>query len=190
MKWSRTKDELKEKVITSKINQPDKTLREIGEETWLPKSTISDIINNDFKKYLEDNLEEAEKYYNKLNAKFDWNKLNNLLELDNDIFQEYCEYIWNYKEVKDNLEWFMLQSIWKWIIRRKNINQITRYWIFEKAWFKCQCCWMKPNKDNNIELHIDHIIPFSMGWLDVIENYQVLCKSCNSSKWNNYNIRH
>ena len=47
MKWSRTKDELKEKVITSKINQPDKTLREIWEETWLPKSTISDIINND-----------------------------------------------------------------------------------------------------------------------------------------------
>jgi hypothetical protein len=47
MKWSRTKDELKAKVITSKINNPDKTIREITQETWLPKSTIADIINKD-----------------------------------------------------------------------------------------------------------------------------------------------
>lgn len=46
-KWSRTKDNLKAQVIESKILNPDKTLRELEEETWLPKSTISDIINKD-----------------------------------------------------------------------------------------------------------------------------------------------
>ena len=47
MQWSKTKNEDKKKVIVSKLNNPDKTLRELTEETWLPKSTISDIIKND-----------------------------------------------------------------------------------------------------------------------------------------------
>ena len=47
MKWSRTKDELKEKFITSKINQPDKTLKEIQEETWVNYETARKIIKED-----------------------------------------------------------------------------------------------------------------------------------------------
>jgi hypothetical protein len=45
MRWSRTKDKEIAKVIVSKLSEPDKTLREIQNETWLPKSTVAEIIN-------------------------------------------------------------------------------------------------------------------------------------------------
>lgn len=47
MRWSRTKDIDKAKVIATKINNPDATLSEIESETWLPISTVSDILTND-----------------------------------------------------------------------------------------------------------------------------------------------
>lgn len=47
MRGSRTKDIDKAKVIATKINNPDATLSEIQSETWLPISTVSDILTND-----------------------------------------------------------------------------------------------------------------------------------------------
>lgn len=47
MRWSRTKLADKVSVIESKINNPDITLSEIRKETWLPTSTIDDIIKKD-----------------------------------------------------------------------------------------------------------------------------------------------
>ncbi len=47
MRGKRTDIETKAKVISSKITDIDKTLEEIGDETWLPKSTVADILEND-----------------------------------------------------------------------------------------------------------------------------------------------
>ena len=47
MKGSRTKDKLKVQVIEAKLNAPDMKLREIAQTTWLPTSTVSDIIQKD-----------------------------------------------------------------------------------------------------------------------------------------------
>lgn len=47
MKGSKTKDIDKTRVIESKINSPDKKLREISEETNLPISTVADILQKD-----------------------------------------------------------------------------------------------------------------------------------------------
>jgi len=47
MRGSKTKNKKKAKVIEAKIIAPDKTLKEIQKETWVPKSTISDIIRDD-----------------------------------------------------------------------------------------------------------------------------------------------
>lgn len=68
--------------------------------------------------------------------------------------------------------------------KRQHINKSTRYFILKQAGFKCQCCGKKPAKENEIELHIDHIIPKSKGGKDDITNYQVLCNKCNISKSN------
>ena len=74
--------------------------------------------------------------------------------------------------------------------RRRHINDNTRYAVLERAGFKCQCCGEKPGKENNITLHIDHIIPFSMGGKDTIDNLQVLCNKCNASKGNRFIVNH
>ena len=76
------------------------------------------------------------------------------------------------------------------INRRRNINYNTRYAILERAGFKCQCCGIKPLKDNNVILHIDHIIPYSLGGSDEVDNLQVLCNKCNTSKQNRFIVNH
>ena len=43
---------------------------------------------------------------------------------------------------------------------------------------KCPCCKGKLGCD----FHMDHIMPLSLGGLNIDENIQLLCKSCNLSK--------
>lgn len=46
-KWSKTKDNVKAKVIEDKINNPDAKLRELWESNWLSTSTVDDILKKD-----------------------------------------------------------------------------------------------------------------------------------------------
>ena len=78
----------------------------------------------------------------------------------------------------------------KEINRRKKISDTTRYAVLERAGFKCQCCGSKPLKNNDVILHIDHIIPHSLGGSDNVDNLQVLCDKCNLSKQNRFIINH
>ena len=78
----------------------------------------------------------------------------------------------------------------KLLNRRRKINDNTRYAVLERAGFKCQCCGIRPLKDNDVILHIDHIIPRSLGGSDSIDNLQVLCDKCNLSKQNRFIINH
>jgi 5-methylcytosine-specific restriction endonuclease McrA len=75
----------------------------------------------------------------------------------------------------------------KWIneykIKRKEANRILnnksfRKLAFEKYGKKCIKCGSKNN------LSLDHIISIFDGGSNDIENIQILCKSCNSSKGN------
>ena len=74
--------------------------------------------------------------------------------------------------------------------RRRNVTKDSRYAVLERAGFKCQACGARPEKENNVVLQIDHIIPFSMGGSCAEDNYQVLCWDCNISKGNGYMINH
>ena len=78
----------------------------------------------------------------------------------------------------------------KEINRRRKISDTTRYAVLERAGFKCQCCGSKPLKNNDVVLHIDHVIPHSLGGSDSIDNLQVLCDKCNLSKQNRFIINH
>lgn len=51
--------------------------------------------------------------------------------------------------------------------------------VLEKYGNKCLCCG-KSNSEARITM--DHVLPLDKGGLNVIENVQPLCKSCNSKK--------
>lgn len=57
-----------------------------------------------------------------------------------------------------------------------------RYKVLERDNFKCCACGASPAKDSSIELHVDHIVPWSKGGETVINNLQTLCSTCNYGK--------
>jgi len=59
-----------------------------------------------------------------------------------------------------------------------------RFKVLKRDNFKCCACGASPAKDSSVELHIDHIIPWSKGGETVLENLQTLCLKCNIGKSN------
>lgn len=59
-----------------------------------------------------------------------------------------------------------------------------RFEILKRDNFKCCAYGSSPAKDPAVELHIDHIIPWSRGGETIKENLQTLCSICNLGKGN------
>ncbi|WP_309498370.1 HNH endonuclease [Sulfurovum sp.] len=59
-----------------------------------------------------------------------------------------------------------------------------RYKVLLRDSFTCKQCGASPAKDQNVELHIDHISPWSKNGETTLENLQTLCSSCNLGKSN------
>lgn len=72
----------------------------------------------------------------------------------------------------------------------RKVSESNRYAVMHRAGFKCQCCGEKPSKNNDVKLHIDHILPFSRGGTNEESNLQVLCSLCNIAKSNFYDFDH
>lgn len=66
----------------------------------------------------------------------------------------------------------------------RQINLRLRWKILKRDNFSCNKCGNSPAKDPNVELHVDHIIPWSKGGETVIENLETLCSDCNLGKSN------
>lgn len=66
----------------------------------------------------------------------------------------------------------------------RDINERLRFQVLKRDNFKCVCCGKSPATNSNVELHVDHIIPWSKGGETVIENLQTLCSKCNLGKGN------
>ncbi len=64
----------------------------------------------------------------------------------------------------------------------RDINMRLRFKVMQRDNFKCCLCGASPAKDSSVELHIDHIKPWSKGGETVIENLQTLCSKCNFGK--------
>lgn len=67
---------------------------------------------------------------------------------------------------------------------RRDINLRLRFLVMKRDNFKCCMCGRSPAITPNLELHIDHIKPWSKGGETVIENLQTLCQDCNLGKSN------
>lgn len=62
------------------------------------------------------------------------------------------------------------------------ISNKLRYQVLKRDKFKCCACGASPAKDSSVELHIDHIVPWSKGGETTMENLQTLCSKCNLGK--------
>ena len=64
----------------------------------------------------------------------------------------------------------------------RTVSDKLRYQVLKRDNFKCCYCGASPSKDSSVELHIDHIIPWSKGGETNLENLQTLCSKCNLGK--------
>ena len=61
-------------------------------------------------------------------------------------------------------------------------NLRLRFKVLDRDHFKCCSCGASPAKDSSVELHVDHIKPWSEGGETVFDNLQTLCSKCNLGK--------
>jgi 5-methylcytosine-specific restriction endonuclease McrA len=59
-----------------------------------------------------------------------------------------------------------------------------RFRIQKRDNFSCRACGASPALTPGLELHVDHIIAWSVGGETVEENLQTLCERCNLGKSN------
>ena len=59
-----------------------------------------------------------------------------------------------------------------------------RWHVLQRDRFTCCACGATPALTPGVELHVDHIAPWSKGGETVIENLQTLCATCNLGKSN------
>ena len=59
-----------------------------------------------------------------------------------------------------------------------------RFKVMLRDNFTCQHCGASPAKQLGVELHVDHIFPWSKGGETTLENLQTLCSNCNLGKSN------
>ncbi len=73
-------------------------------------------------------------------------------------------------------------GITKNVSSTRNIFDKLRYKVLKRDNFKCCTCGASPAKDPGVELHVDHIVPWSKGVETTLENLQTLCSRCNIGK--------
>ena len=59
-----------------------------------------------------------------------------------------------------------------------------RWHVLQRDRFTCCACGASPAITPGVELHVDHIVPWSKGGETVLENLQTLCSNCNLGKSN------
>ena len=66
----------------------------------------------------------------------------------------------------------------------RNISDRMRFRILSRDGFTCQSCGASPIKERGVELHVDHVLPWSKGGETEEKNLQTKCKQCNLGKGN------
>lgn len=64
----------------------------------------------------------------------------------------------------------------------RSLSLTLRYRVLVRDKFRCVICGASPAKDVGVELHVDHIHPWSQGGNSVEENLRTLCLKCNLGK--------
>ena len=69
----------------------------------------------------------------------------------------------------------------------REISDRLRFKILMRDGFTCQKCGRSPLKERDVELHVDHITPWSKDGETLSENLETKCSRCNLGKGNAFN---
>ena len=70
---------------------------------------------------------------------------------------------------------------------RREPSDRQRFRIFVRDGFRCRACGASPLTQVGVELHIDHVLPWSKGGETTDDNLLTRCKQCNLGKGNAFN---
>jgi hypothetical protein len=71
---------------------------------------------------------------------------------------------------------------------KREISDRLRFRILMRDGFTCRKCGKSPMKEIGVELHVDHINPWSKGGETIPENLETKCQQCNLGKGNEFSI--
>jgi hypothetical protein len=168
-------------LARSKIDE--QTLFDEIEHIWINlgrQPTSTDIIKGNVSKYSLDTYKRRFGGWRKaLEAFVEYINADNSEELDEEKSKK--NKIDNHEIVSepDNIKNFLRNKERR---TSRNINARLRFMVLNRDNFKCCACGASPAKDPSVDLHLDHIIPWSKGGETVIENLQTLCSNCNLGK--------
>jgi 5-methylcytosine-specific restriction endonuclease McrA len=71
---------------------------------------------------------------------------------------------------------------------RREISDRQRFRILVRDGFRCRSCGASPLNQSGVELHVDHILPWSKGGETTDDNLESKCKQCNLGKGNAFEV--
>ena len=71
---------------------------------------------------------------------------------------------------------------------KREISDRLRFRILMRDGFTCRKCGKSPMKEIGVELHVDHINPWSKGGETVPDNLETKCQQCNLGKGNAFEV--
>lgn len=66
----------------------------------------------------------------------------------------------------------------------RDLSLRLRWKVLQRDRFTCCGCGASPALNPGVELHVDHVKPYSKGGITALENLQTLCSTCNLGKSN------
>jgi 5-methylcytosine-specific restriction endonuclease McrA len=70
---------------------------------------------------------------------------------------------------------------------RREVSDRQRFRILVRDGFRCRACGASPLAQVGVELHVDHVVPWSKGGETTDDNLLTKCKQCNLGKGNAFN---
>lgn len=71
---------------------------------------------------------------------------------------------------------------------KREISDRLRFRVLMRDGFTCRKCGKSPMKEMSVELHIDHILPWSKGGETILDNLETKCMQCNLGKGNAFDV--
>ena len=71
---------------------------------------------------------------------------------------------------------------------RHEISERQRFRVLVRDGFRCGTCGASPLTQRGVDLHVDHIVPWSKGGETTDDNLETKCKQCNLGKGNAFDV--